>query len=110
MANSNIGRWAFIIAAILAILASFVNLGTAVVWVLAVLGLVVGFLNVTEKESQGFLIATIALIVAVRALSPLFGDFAGGTTVKLILDNIALVASPASLVVAVRHIWSAARD
>ena len=33
-------------------------------WVLAVLGLIVGFLNISAQESQTFLLAAIALIVA----------------------------------------------
>ena len=37
-------------------------------WVLAVLGLIVGFLNISDKESQTFLLAAIALIVAANAV------------------------------------------
>lgn len=41
-----------------------------VAWVLAILGLVVGFLNVTGDESQGFLLAVIALTLAASATTP----------------------------------------
>ena len=37
-------------------------------WVLAVLGLIVGFLNISDKEHQAFLLAAIALIVAANAV------------------------------------------
>ena len=37
-------------------------------WVLAVLGLIVGFLNISDKENQSFLLAAIALIVAANAV------------------------------------------
>jgi hypothetical protein len=110
MASSKIGRWAFIIAALLAILAGFVSLGTAVPWILIVLGLIVGFMNITDKESEGFLIATVALMVALKALSDVFSGFAGGLTLKSILDNVVTIAAPAAVVVAVKHLYQAAQD
>lgn len=109
-----IGRWAFIVAAILALLAGLLpNLqgNSTVMWVLIVLGLVVGFLNVTERESTGFLVASIALIVSLGTLGGVFRqDIIGTTVLKSVFENIIAIASPASVVVAVKHLYTAAQD
>jgi hypothetical protein len=38
-------------------------------WVLAILGVIVGLLNIGEKDSKSFLIAAIALILSASALN-----------------------------------------
>ncbi|MBW2968304.1 hypothetical protein KY362_07505, partial [Candidatus Woesearchaeota archaeon] len=58
-----IGSWAFIVGVILAIIAGFWPLGTVMTSILIILGLIVGFLNVTGKETNSFLFATLVLVV-----------------------------------------------
>ena len=109
MVSSKIGRWAFIVAVILAVLAGVIpSVGgnAAVAWILAILGLIVGFLNITDKESTPFLVAAIALIASAGTLGPLLGN----DIVKNILTNVVLVAGPAAFVVAIKHIYAAAQD
>jgi len=109
MASSKIGRWAFIIALILAILAGLIpSLGVnpAVAWVLVILGLIVGFLNVTDKETTAFLVATIALLLSAGTLGPLLGN----AMVKDVLANIVKVAGPAAFIVAIKALYAAAQD
>ena len=104
-----IGRWAFIIAVVLAVLAGVVaSLQTmaAVPWILVILGLVVGLLNITEKESTGFLVATVALLLSSATLGPLLTS----QYVKSVLGNIVLVAGPAAFIVAIKHLYAAAQD
>ena len=76
-------------------------------WVLAVLGLIVGFLNINEKESQTFLLAAIALIVATSAVGaiPYIGE---GMT--RIIANLVLFLGGAVVVVAVKSLFAGARD
>ena len=76
-------------------------------WVLAVLGLIVGFLNINDKESQPFLLAAIALIVAANAVGaiPYIGE---GTT--RIIANLVLFLGGAVLVVAIKSLFAVARD
>ena len=54
-----VGKWAFIGGIVLAVVAAFVTQTTWIYWVLAVLGLVVGFLNVTAEETKGFLLSAV---------------------------------------------------
>ena len=63
------GHYAFIAGILIAIIVALVPTlrGDIAVWLMVVLGLVVGLLNVTAKEVTGFLIAAMALIIASSA-------------------------------------------
>lgn len=98
MDMQQIGGYAFIIGVLLAIIAPFLLAGAA--WVpltLIILGLIVGLLNVTDKETVSFLVATIALGMTKTAFSGLSADWAWITT---IVTNIAVFVAPAGLIVA----------
>ncbi|MFH1503462.1 MAG: hypothetical protein ABIE36_02290 [Candidatus Diapherotrites archaeon] len=107
MVNGLIGKWAFVIGLIIALIAGFITgYATTVALVLFLLGLIVGFLNITEKESTKFLIASIALltggIASLTALSML-GVSVGYVTA--ILGNFVAFVSAAALVVAIKAIF-----
>jgi hypothetical protein len=108
MADSRIGHWAFIIGGILAILAGLIPVlqTAAVTWVLVILGLVVGLLNITAKEQEKFLVAVVALLIVGSAGAiPALGGL-----VLSILANIVALSAPAALVVAFKAIYSLASD
>jgi len=97
-----VGRWAFIIGMIIAILAGFADIPYLTA-ILFVLGLIVGFLNVTEKESTSFLVAVIAMLVI--GLSGLqLGKFTGLGVA--ILNNFLAFVSAAGLIVALKQVLS----
>jgi len=102
----NVGHWAFLVGALIAILGGFFNdiVGdTALLTALLVLGFVVGLLNVTVKETSEFLLATIALILAgVVNLGLIPGV---GALLRNILSNIVVFVVPAAVIVALRSIW-----
>ena len=102
-----VGRWAFIAGLVIAILVAFINLGDSIFMILAVLGLIVGFLNVTGKESQSFLIAAIALAASAGAVSslPIVGE-----TVSAIMGNVVAFITPAMLVVAVKSLLGTVKN
>ena len=110
------GSWAFIVGLIVAVLAGVVITDpSAVKWlmlVLAVLGLVVGVLNVTAKESTAFLVATIALVTSSGALNtisaPLGPDIA--KIVGVVVGNIIVFVAPAAVLVAIRAIFALASE
>lgn len=100
------GKYAFIAGLVLAVLAGFVDLSW-VWWVLAVLGLIVGFLNVTASEMRGFLLAAIGLILSASSIQqlPYIGD-----QLTIILSNVVVFIGPAVLVVALKSLFATARD
>ena len=103
-----IGTWAFLIGVLIAVVAGLVPSlpATQVAWVLVILGLVVGFLNIRAGEAQEFLIACIAILVVagMGGLPPL------GRTLGTILTNMIAFVAPAALLVALRAIWQLAED
>ena len=101
-----VGKYAFIAGAVLAILAGFVH-NTWIPVVLAVLGLVVGILNVTAAETRSFLLAAIGLTVAVSSIRDLawVGDW-----LAVVLGNLVVFIAPALLVVACKSLFETAKD
>jgi len=97
---TTIGHWALIAGMILAIIAGFATI-PALTIVLFVLGLIVGFLNIKEKESTPFLVAVIALLLIGVA-----GLQLGKLTeiVIPILENFIALVAAAGLVVALKQV------
>ena len=84
---------------------------TTVVLSLAGVGVVVGLLNVTDKEIVEFLVAVVTLIVVASALTlildriPVFGPYLEKTLIYLIL-----FMSPGAAVVAIKTLLNVASD
>jgi len=113
--GNKFGHYAFIAGVLLAFIVGLFPLAVAkanvqmgVIIVLVLLGLLVGFLNITGKETTQFLVASIALMGGGAALGglkviPLVGDL-----IYNILLYIAVFVAPAALVVALKAIYSLA--
>ncbi len=103
----NIGRIAVLIGLILAVLGGFGISADWFPWVMAVLGIIVGLLNVQAVETRGFLIAMIALMLSFTALHslPLIGD-----RFTLIMGHSMAFLAPATLIVALRSILTHLAD
>jgi len=81
------------------------------VWVLAILGLVVGILNISQKETTPFLIASIAWIVAGQFLQSILGGLPMiGTYVVAFLGNVVTFVGPAAAVVAIMALYYVTKD
>ena len=102
---TNVGKWAFIIGLILAILSGFFAI-PALAIVLLILGLIVGFLNISKGENQLYLIAVIALLIvgvgSIQALS-ILGVTLSDWVNTMFANFIAFVAA-SGLVVAVKTV------
>jgi len=107
--DSKVGHWAFLIGVVLAVIAGLVPaLQTPkIAWVLVGLGLIVGLLNITARETEQFLVATVALVIAADAA----GDIIQlGYTAAVILGNVVTFVFPAALIVAFKTIWVLASE
>jgi hypothetical protein len=110
--KSTVGFWAFIAGLVIAVvMGTLAALGMAlgampaIIIVLIILGLVVGFLNITAKEILLFLVATIALIVVGGVFAPL-NVFAIGNMLDSILALVATLMAPAAVVAAIKALWA----
>ena len=115
-ATSKLGVWAFIVGIVLALIGGIIVglLGageTAITSILIVLGLIVGFLNVTDKETKDYLLAAVSLILVtyfggtVLGLVPVIGGY-----LSSVFGAIMTFVIPATIVVALKAIYGLAQD
>ncbi|HIH38078.1 hypothetical protein J4460_04550 [Candidatus Woesearchaeota archaeon] len=111
--SASVGHYAFILGVLLAILAGFLiadstsPLGKVVSLVLIILGLLIGFINITGEETHKFLVAAIALLLA-GTLNLGVGRLGYdpidmlGITFRAIFSYIRSFVAPAALIVALK--------
>ena len=108
------GEYAFLVGVLIAVVAGAVGFNNpAVALALAVLGLVVGFLNISEKETTAFLVAAIALTAAGASAGTTLGTLNGiasglGTALVGIVNHIAVFVVPGAILVALKAVWALA--
>jgi hypothetical protein len=102
-----IGKWAFVIGVLLALLLGL--MGAMAPWMavtLVILGLIVGLLNVTSKEATPFLLAGVSLLLAAS-----FGKAAVSEIAMLanVLNALLVFIVPTVIVVALREVFVMAK-
>ena len=111
--EQKIGHYSFIGGVILAVVLGLFSafLGTAEPWLaslLVVLGLVVGFINVTGKETKEFMMVSTVLVIAAYAggaATTLGGvQFVGQYLAGVFTQVLAFVV-PATIVVGLKDVW-----
>ena len=117
--EKQIGNYSFIIGVIIALVLGLASaqLGAAKAWlwsILVVLGLIVGFLNVSGKETKDFLLVTVALVIVAYAAN---SQISGWKDVELIgvylsgiFSSLLTFVVPASIVAALKEVWQLARE
>jgi len=105
------GKWAFIIGVILAVLSGFFGV-PYLAFILLVLGLIVGFMNISAKEEQMHLIAVIALLAigigGLEALSVLGVSLADW--VNTVFANFIVFVAASGLVVAIKAVVKSGQE
>ncbi len=101
MVLEKVGRYAFYAGIVISVVAGLIDVGSAGITILAILGIVVGFLNVTGKEVDKFLLGALSLVVAGLALKEVFGGILGNMLVAYIAFT-----SASALVVALREVYT----
>jgi hypothetical protein len=114
--TSKFGVWAFIVGIVLAliggIVVGLVNAGQAAITsILIVLGLIVGFLNVTKSETRDYLLAAVSLILVTYfggqtlGLVPIIGTY-----LNSVFGAIMTFVIPATIIVSLKAIYGLAQD
>ena len=105
-----VGRYAFLLGVILAVVMGVVPVigsNAIAMSVLVVLGLLMGLLNISAKETMPFLLATAVLVIVagfgggVLASVQIVGDYLRGT-----LGALITLVVPASIIVALKEIYA----
>lgn len=106
--HSTFGHWAFLVGVAVAIITGLIPAfqSSTIIWVLIILGFIVGMLNITAREAKDFLIAFVALVVVVSVAY----DVVSAVVLSAILSNILAFVLPAGFVVSLRVFWKIAQD
>jgi hypothetical protein len=99
------GQWAFTLGIVVSIVGGIIGTAyaTAITYILLLLGVIVGLLNITEKEVSGFLLAVIALLLVGSAGLEKIPEVGG--TIGVILSNVAAFVAPAAIIVALQAVY-----
>ena len=116
--EKKIGNYSFIVGVIIAVVLGLAApmLGEATPWLvslLIILGLIVGFLNVSGKETKEFLLVAVALVIvafAGSASGTLGGVLYIGQYIQGMFDAIMAFVVPATVVVGLKDIWALAQS
>ncbi len=111
---ARIGRYAFIAGVLIAIVVGMagLQLGPSQLWLtsfLAVFGLLVGFFNVSGKETKDFLLMATVLVVSAyagNASGILMGVQYAGPYLSGVFSAVLSFVVPATIVAAIRGIWT----
>ena len=107
-----LGSWSFLVGFILAILLGLGYTGayqTTMLWIVFLLGIVVGLLNITHDETSAFLTGG-TILVLVSFLGVQVGVFdAVAPVIGNVLRGILTLFIPATLIVALKSVFSLAR-
>lgn len=106
--GNKIGAWTFLIGVILAVIFGLIGtISPTIAWILVIVGLIAGLLNIADEEAEPFLISGAVLIIA--------GAF-GQQAVDIIpvfegiLNALLLIFVPATIIVAIKNVFSLARN
>ncbi len=112
---NKIGPWSFILGLVIAFVSA---LTSSVFWMLGVLGLIVGLLNITDKELTTYLIASLTFLVSANALSvtltklvtlvPIIGEWL--IFIDPLLANVTLFVAPGAGIVALKALYTISKD
>jgi len=120
--ENSIGAWAFLAGVILAVVIglsttllpnSLSQYSVQIYAILVILGVIVGFFNIQTEESQTFLWAGVALVIVSRfGMESVTGSLLGigiGTTVTSVFAALLALFVPATIIVALKTVFSIAK-
>ncbi|MCL6500799.1 MAG: hypothetical protein K6T16_02060 [Candidatus Pacearchaeota archaeon] len=101
-----VGAWAFLIGVLLAVIFAFIPEVAWIPWILVIMGIIVGLLNIGDVEVTPFLMAGVVLVIV-----SYFGGTVFGPIVLLgtILKNLLMLFVPATVIVALKSVFTMAR-
>jgi len=118
--SAMVGRYAFLLGvllsvvwAIIAIINPAVATNTLVLSILVILGILVGLLNISAKETMPYLLASVVLVIMFGFGSTYLGLVGQGTTFDFIgrflqglLTYLMILVVPAGIVVALKELYA----
>ena len=106
--NFKLGKWAFLIGVVLALIIGLVGLNSKIfpidifISILIIIGLIIGLLNITEKEVEPFMKSGVILIISsalgydIMQIIPM---------IKNILIAMLAIFVPATIIVTIKNVF-----
>ncbi len=110
---NQVGTWSFYLGLLLAAIIAIFQVNNPAVWAtitIGLLGILVGCLNIMDKEVQPFLIAAIAFLISFGALSLLAMQMFKWAPIATFFDLLNWFIAPATAIVAFKEIWDITRE
>ena len=121
--ENSVGAWTFLIGVILAVsiglsttlisIPFLVKYSAQIYAILVILGLIVGFMHPSGKDSQTFLLAGTALVIVSKfGMDSVTGSLIGigiGDAVKSVFAALLALFVPATIIVALKTVFSIAK-
>jgi len=113
-----VGAYAFLVGVVLAVILGLSNKGldtasNSFYTALVIIGLIVGVMNNSDKNSQTFLIASISIVIVgalgMEPLKYIAGNNYMVTALRNVLSSLLLLFVPATIVVALKTVFSMAK-
>ncbi|HLD10550.1 MAG TPA: hypothetical protein VJB89_00585 [Candidatus Nanoarchaeia archaeon] len=112
--KNKIGIWSFIGGLVIAVIISLIGAANAPAWaflLVALLGIIVGLLNITDEESRGYLIASIAFLMSFQTLASVISALAfNWLGISTFFELMSVFVAPGAAIVAVKALFAIARD
>lgn len=105
-----VGVWAYVVGFLIALIVALISpVGLASTWivVLAILGFIVGLLNIADSEVHLYLTASVAFIVSAWAFMAMIGNW---MFLKTFMQAIIVFTAPGALVVSFKALYHVAKD
>ncbi len=110
-----IGPWAFILGLIIAVVSTITQ---QIFWILGFLGIVVGLMNIADKELVTYLIASLTFLISANALAVTLENVVGFVPVvgqvmayaDPFLANLVLFVAPGAAIVALKALYDLSKD
>ena len=104
------GSLLFLVGAVVAVVVGLLSpggLNTTLTSVLILLGIIVGFLYITTKETMAFLLATVSLVIVTSLGGAVLGTVpVVGTYLEGIMLGILTFVVPSAIIVALKSVYS----
>lgn len=103
-----LGSWSFLIGVVLAILVGFFGSPNSIVttYALVFLGLIIGFLNISNREAHSFMVSGAVLVLVATLGQTVLEQI---KYVNTTLESLVSLFVPATIIVVLRHVFSTAR-
>ncbi|MBW2981804.1 hypothetical protein KY343_02885 [Candidatus Woesearchaeota archaeon] len=103
--RQKIGHYAFIAGIVVAIIVALIPQirGDPSTWVLVILGVIVGWVNIKAKEITEFLVAALVLLISFGMTALTLASL--HTTLGVMWGNVITFVAPAAIIVAIKAVY-----